>query len=612
MQTTPKQILSRAATAASALGLATLLTTGCSSIQAGFEQSPAHVTGSAAVSGSVHGGQQPIAGATIQLYTVGTTGNGSAASPIAGAATTTDGGGGFGFAAGSYNCNSSTQVYILATGGNSGAGVNSSISMLAALGSCAKLLANASTTFISINELTTVGGVYSLSPYMTDLTHVGANGSNGVGIVNAMALAGNLVNTSNGTMPGATLPAGATLPVNELNTLADIIAACINTSASSSSQCNSLYSATGATDTIGALLAIAKNPAKPVLTALYALPGAAPPFQPALSAAPADFTVAIKYNASGTLQTPYGIAIDAAGNAWVTNEGGNAVTKFSNLGTVVSSNSVAGLYGAKGIALDRTGNVWVANSAGDSVVKMTVTSGSVSGMNNYLAGSGGAPVSVALDSAGNAWVANYNGSSISEVGNSGATIQSGLTAAGTITNPTGVTIDSTGNVYVSASGSGKVVKLTNAAAVATGSPFSDNTLQAGSSVVIGPAGNVWLPGNTTGAAVAGAVSEFSSTGTPVASSPLATSVVALGGSVADSSSVWIVNRGTTGSLLQFQAASANVVSPAAGLGSLNAPVGVAVDPSGNVWTANSGDNTVSQFVGLGTPVTTPIAANVGP
>jgi hypothetical protein len=31
-----------------------------------------------------------------------------------------------------------------------------------------------------------------------------------------------------------------------------------------------------------------------------------------------------------------------------------------------------------------------------------------------------------------------------------------------------------------------------------------------------------------------------------------------------------------------------------------------------VWTANSGSNTVSKFIGLAAPVTTPLAAIVGP
>jgi hypothetical protein len=40
--------------------------------------------------GSVHGGQQAVSGSTIQLYAVGTTGDGSAATPLLTQAVTTD------------------------------------------------------------------------------------------------------------------------------------------------------------------------------------------------------------------------------------------------------------------------------------------------------------------------------------------------------------------------------------------------------------------------------------------------------------------------------------------------------------------------------------------
>jgi len=48
------------------------------------------------------------------------------------------------------------------------------------------------------------------------------------------------------------------------------------------------------------------------------------------------------------------------------------------------------------------------------------------------------------------------------------------------------------------------------------------------------------------------------------------------------------------------------------LGSLNAPMGVAVDLNGSIWTVNSGDNTVSQFIGLGSPTVIPLSALAGP
>jgi hypothetical protein len=54
------------------------------------------------------------------------------------------------------------------------------------------------------------------------------------------------------------------------------------------------------------------------------------------------------------------------------------------------------------------------------------------------------------------------------------------------------------------------------------------------------------------------------------------------------------------------------LSPAAGLAVLNAPSAIAVDPSGNVWTANAGDNSASEIVGIAGPTVQPLAAVAGP
>jgi hypothetical protein len=39
---------------------------------------------------------------------------------------------------------------------------------------------------------------------------------------------------------------------------------------------------------------------------------------------------------------------------------------------------------------------------------------------------------------------------------------------------------------------------------------------------------------------------------------------------------------------------------------LNEPYGLAIDASGDLWIANSGGNTLTQFVGLAGPIKTPL------
>jgi streptogramin lyase len=618
-------MLSEQRLAVCALSLAAIGLAGCSnglSSASSTGTSPVQLV-QGRVTGNVHGGQNPVSAATIQLYAVGSTGLQSAAtalitssSVVGGTGTypvVTNSSGDFNIT-GDYTCPTpSPQVYLVATGGNSGGGTNSAIALMAPLGDCATLKLNTATTFVQINELTTVASAYALAPFMSGFANVGAATVNAPGLINAVANFNNLVNLSTGVAGGASLPAGATVPVAEINTLGDVLAACVNTSSSTSTNCNTLFGPTAATDTIGAALAIAKNPGASSLTVLYTLASPTAPFQPtlSLSAPPNDWTIAIKYTATGTLNTPYGIAIDAAGNAWITNLGGSAVTKLTSAGTLVSNYSATGLIGAKGIAIDRSGNVWVANTPMNSVIEFN-SSGVAD--TPYTVGGLNGPVSIAMDSGGNAWVANLVGNSVTEIGPAGTAVKTSLSAGSTISGPSGIALDSSGNVYVANSGNGNVVKLTNSTgAAAVGSPLTDVALQGTTAVAVDGSGNGWATGSTTGSAIAGAVSQFSSSGTPASDSPLTNGGLALPVGVAISgTNAWVTNGGTSGSLSQLQLSQTAPLSPAAGLGSLSSPAGVAIDPSGDIWTANSGDNTVSVFIGLTSPVTTPLAANVGP
>jgi hypothetical protein len=115
----------------------------------------------------------PSSGATIQLYAVAATSKG-AATPLISATVTTAQDGTFTIT-GDYSCTGNPLVYIVATGGNPGSGTNTALSLMAALGPCNNLTPS---TFISINELTTVASVYALAPFMSGYKNVGAASTN--------------------------------------------------------------------------------------------------------------------------------------------------------------------------------------------------------------------------------------------------------------------------------------------------------------------------------------------------------------------------------------------------------------------------------------------------
>jgi len=85
----------------------------------------------AGVAGIVHGGQQPVAFSTVQLYTVGTSGDGSAATPLLTQTVMTDASGNFSFNfPNAYSCTGATLVYVTATGGDPNPGTaNANLAM---------------------------------------------------------------------------------------------------------------------------------------------------------------------------------------------------------------------------------------------------------------------------------------------------------------------------------------------------------------------------------------------------------------------------------------------------------------------------------------------------
>jgi hypothetical protein len=152
------------------------------------------------------------------------------------------------------------------------------------------------------------------------------------------------------------------------------------------------------------------------------------------------------------------------------------------------------------------------------------------------------------------------------------------------------------NVWV-VNGNQTLSKLSN-----SGAAVSPTTGYAGggAGIAIDSAGNVWS-GTPSGASVA----EFAKSGTLTGTYPGA-GISSPAGLAISGAYVWIANANNTLSLLQ---SDGTAVSPAGGFsgGGLNVPAALAIDGSGNVWVANSGDSSLTEFLGAADPVVTPLA-----
>ena len=256
--------------------------------------------------GSIKGGQQPVAGATIQLYAANTTiGDGYFATTLLPANTTSDQYGNFSITS-KYTCPApDALVYLVATGGNPGlsSGSNPNLALMAALGSCNALISSANTTYLTVNEVTTVASVAALSPYMASYSAIGSGPTDASQMAAAFSLVNEYANVSTGTAPGPTLPGGYYASSNEINTLANIISTCINSSGGKygdGTACGNLfyYGKSGGaylppTDTIAAVLNIIKNPFYNVASIFGLAPAVAAPFQPTIATVPASWNLPI-------------------------------------------------------------------------------------------------------------------------------------------------------------------------------------------------------------------------------------------------------------------------------------------------------------------------------
>jgi sugar lactone lactonase YvrE len=605
------------------IGVLLLFVSGCGSSNGSVPTSPG-TGGSGGGSGVSFGGRvlagsHPVSGATVQLYAAGSSGYGSAGTALLANTVTTNSAGGFTVPAG-YACpDSSTQLYLIAKGGNPGLGGtvnNSSSALMTAVGSCGSVASGAA---VVVNEVTAVASVAALAAFYSSGGAVGASITNAAGLANAFGTASQLANMTTGTSPGASLPAGLSIPSAKINTLADIVNSC--TATSGGAACTALFTAatvsggTAPASTLDAVYNILRNPTSNV-SALNALVPTNPAFTPVVASAAPEWTLAVIWSGGG-MNLPTAMGLDSSGNAWVASYF-SVLTELPALGTggavrQVASSSAA-LLDCYGLTVDGSNNIWVSNeessksinNGNGNVVEFSNTGQVLSGANGYTAGGVYFPQGLAADTTGNVWVADYGDSLVSLLSSSGSAVN-GSTAwgSGQLSSPVAVAVDASHNAWLANQSSTTITRIS-----ADGSKVAQVSCCNGASgLAVDQGGNVWVAnffGNS--------ISEVSSSGTVLLNGQTGGGVdhpqaVAIDGA----GRVWVGNfhKGTLSEFDGYNSASPGLpLSPAGGLGTdaqLGTPFALAIDASGNLWVTNAnGANAVTVFVGLATPVKTPL------
>ncbi|MGA2867171.1 MAG: hypothetical protein ABSF95_22060 [Verrucomicrobiota bacterium] len=282
---------------------------------------------------------------------------------------------------------------------------------------------------------------------------------------------------------------------------------------------------------------------------------------------------------------PYGVALDGAANVYVADCHSSTIRKVTPGGVVTTLAGLAGCWGSAdgtasgarfnepyGVAVDSAGNVYVADTYNNAIRKVTP-----GGVVTTLAAGFNEPAGLAVDSAANVYVADTGNHTIDKVtpgrvvttlagqwGSSGANDGTGFAAR--FNQPAGVAVDSAGNVYVADTGNCTIRKVSLGGVVTTLAGLAGSS---GTNDGAGSVARFYLP---SGVAVDSAANVY----------------------VADT---WnsTIRKVTPGGVVTTLAGLAGSSGSGDGTGSaarFDGPFGVAVDSAGNLYVADTGNNTI--------------------
>lgn len=286
---------------------------------------------------------------------------------------------------------------------------------------------------------------------------------------------------------------------------------------------------------------------------------------------------------NASLDVPYDLAFDSSGNLWVVNEGSLTISAFSPSqyaasGSPTPAIQITPAYGLDSPqleAFDSSGNLWIANPGSSSVVAFTpaqLASGAARPAIALTLPLGAYPEGLAFDSSGDLWVSDAANNSLyeftpSELSSSGTptpkvTITSD--ASHSLDGPAGLAFDGSGDLWVANEGNNTLVEYTPSQLAASGSPTPTATISANGShsldvpvgVAFDSSGDLWVSNAANSSLV-----EYTATQ---------------------------LGDGTGGP-------TPNVTLTSDASASLDSPMGLAFDGSGNLWVANQANDSLVEF-----------------
>jgi uncharacterized protein (TIGR03437 family) len=267
------------------------------------------------------------------------------------------------------------------------------------------------------------------------------------------------------------------------------------------------------------------------------------------------------------LSGPRGVAVDPAGNLYIADTVNNAVRKVTKAGTITTlagngqpGNGTNQLNAPQAVAADAAGNVYVADTGNSRVLKI-----SAAGAASTLAGNDQlyTPTGIAVDSAGNVYVADLSLNVVRKISAAGAV---STVSAGALNGPRAVAVDAAGNVYIADAGNNRIQRVTAAGAVSTvaGNGFSGFSGDVGLAVSAQIGGIVGLASDPNG-------NLYITDGTRIRRVTAAGFISTIAGTTASGYS------GDNGVAATAQ---------------LNGPSSIAVDSTGALYVADTGNNAV--------------------